>query len=93
VKNHERDTAVALGQPCGPLSFHIPGFAASLASQGYTKTSIAYRFALVGHSTAGCNSVGYPWVTSTRNELSSSFTIDGADIASSRRIVPPYYLY
>jgi len=47
VKNHERDTAVALGQPCGPLSFHIPGFAASLASQGYTKTSIAYRFALV----------------------------------------------
>jgi len=47
VKNHESDTAVVLGQPCGPLSFHIPGFAASLASQGYTKTSIAYRFALV----------------------------------------------
>jgi hypothetical protein len=47
VKNHARDTAVALGQPCGPLSFHILGFAASLASQGYTKTSIAYKFALV----------------------------------------------
>jgi site-specific recombinase XerD len=47
VKNHESDRAVVLGQPCGPLSFHIPGFAASLASQGYSKSSIAYRFWLV----------------------------------------------
>ena len=47
MKNHESGTAVVLGQPCGPLSFHIPGFAASLASQGYSKSSIAYRFGLV----------------------------------------------
>ena len=44
MKNHERDTAVVSRQPRGPLYVHIPGFAASLARQGYSKTSIAYRF-------------------------------------------------
>lgn len=46
MKNHERDRAVLFGQSCGPLYVHIPGFAASLASQGYSKTSVAYRFRL-----------------------------------------------
>jgi site-specific recombinase XerD len=47
VKNHERNTAVVSVQPRGPLYVHIPGFSASLARQGYAKTSIDYRFWLV----------------------------------------------
>ena len=31
----------------GPLYVHIPGLAASLASQGYSKTSLAYRSSLL----------------------------------------------
>jgi site-specific recombinase XerD len=48
MKSHLNSDSVALlAQPSGPLCAHIPGFAASLGSQGYSTRSIAYKLRLV----------------------------------------------
>ena len=43
----ETNSAVPPGRPTGPLYAYIPGFAASLDSQGYCRASIAYRLCLL----------------------------------------------
>src|ERR1700730_6372588 len=43
----DRTSSVPLRQTNGPLCSYIPGFTASLTSQGYSRASIAYRLTLL----------------------------------------------
>ena len=43
----DRASSVPLRQTSGPLCSYIPGFTASLTSQGYSRASIAYRLTLL----------------------------------------------